>query len=610
MQHKNGWLTLDHFVDHRTARHNRVPARPDIAPQLDAFETPRTVTHNGTTYEGPTITDAFLRRWHKRRQASARIKNTPPGDIDLGCNYVMSPFDHQKIALAFALFLPSAGLFLETGTGKTYVALMAAQKRIQSDAVDDVLVVAPKSILWSGWYEDTHDFTHLDPIIVHPSLSYPPWDCPHCDRSPVHRISDAHAKDHWRRLKDYHTWFGDIDPPSTRKETCARHLKPLAPDELAWNERTSVEEKIDPGYDLYITNPETVKNNLDTFLDRQFDMVVLDESTTIKNPNQTTKAIHKLSYLAPYRLALTGTPITNNLDDIWSQMWFLDRTMGTSQNDFRQTHMYQPKPREMPYFWVPQEGAKDNVTDAIQHSAIRFTKDECLDLPPRQTRRRELTLSGDLRRRYKQMHDEGYTILEDGREVTPQIVLARMMKLRQITNGFIMDEEGDKEVFDPNPPKITAVKRLLRRTQEKTIIWAYFRHDFDVLNHHLDDPIQIDTTTPDKDIQAREQEFKNNRDRQVLLSHPRSAKFGHTWNEATQVIYYSYSFSVEDYKQSRDRNYRIGQHDPVTVQYLVGSPIDAYVLDALEDGEDVGDRVANDDRLRSAWEDVSLNKTS
>lgn len=622
MRIRNGWAYLGkEFIDHPNVysytshgvERYRAPLKPetiadllDIRPELQEALYEKSVTYEGETYTRRTDRGPeFWKKWADRIQKVPALKNRNPNSLDFDVEFIYPPYDHQKTALAISFLLPSCGLFLETGTGKTHVALHNAKGRMEMGLVEDVLVVAPQSILWTGWYEDTKKFTNLSSIIVHPTTRYPAWDCPRCDRS-VQRATKTHAKNHWRVIRGINKVVEGTPKPSMRKETEARHIRPFLPKEIQWNERQKISEKLEPGFDLYITNPETVANYLPEFLERGFDMVVLDESTMIKNPDsKRSNAITKVGQLADYRIAMTGTPVGNNLDDIWAQMYFLDQSLGPSVGDFRNRYMYQPAKREHPYFWVPHDGSKEKVVERIKDRVIRFTKDECLDLPPRTEQIREVGLSNQSESYYQTMQDDLYVVVDD-KEIVATTDMGKIHKLRQITNGFVIDEYEDVHLIDKKPPKLRETKKILREITGKAIIWAYYRQDFSYLQDNLENPLTLNSDVSGSQAIEVERKFKENDDYQVLIAHPESVKFGHTWNVATNVIYYSYSYSVLNYNQSRDRNYRIGQDSPVTEFILIGSPVDEYLMESLKEGKDFGDWIANHESFRAAWEKFSL----
>jgi SNF2 family DNA or RNA helicase len=338
-------------------------------------------------------------------------------------------------------------------------------------------------------------------------------------------------------------------------------------------------------------------------------MVIVDESTMIKNSQaDRSKAIHKLGHRARYRIAMTGAPVTNHFEDIFSQMYFVDQCLGPSITKFKNRYMFQPN-KFVPYMWKEKEGSTEKIKPLMADRVLRITKDECLDLPPRTELVREVQLSDRCRKHYRSMHEEMYALMESGEEITAAMRLTQTLKLQQITGGFIFDTENSELlVIDEKPPKIREVLATLAEAspETKVIIWAWFRHDFALLERHLKPygPRTINGATSVSKIPEIVESFRDDPSHRVLLAHPGSCKFGHTWNWATLSIFYSYSYDVEAYIQSRDRNYRLGQREKVTEITLVGSQVDRKIRTALRENVDFGLRFSNDAQFRVLWESL------
>lgn len=734
----NGWIFLEGYVGHPELRHYstssgetryKLPLTPEVVGEIG---------HQLSGLQDHIDYDLY-QHWYRALQTSDQIKQLEPDKISFGHEFDLPPFDHQKIALAFARHLPSPAIFMETGTGKTYVALLWSEMRLKKGVANKILVIAPKSILRESWWKDCKKFTNLDSIIVHNSLGRFWWDCPLCHKS-CHSLSDSHAKEHYRQFNALADMF-DTDE-KYRKDTTAERFHEFLPipKELEWNERKDISEMLEDGFDLYLATPDAVRIHEDYFLKAGFDTVIIDESTLIKNPSSLrTKSIHKLGHRAKFRMIMSGTPITNSLEDIWSQMYFLDQSLGPSIGEFRREYCFQPSPSKHPMWWKARKGAKQAVVDRISNRCIRITKEECLDLPPRTVRIRDVGMSGKSEKAYDTMMDDLYALIEQnvrfevaslspivvnpsmgidydpetiptqgwlhsgeericrakthidksGRitleteipvslepgqrvelrkvegEVTTTIKLAQLGKLQQITNGFVLENRMvpsnrvkyrhmfptqpgpvqlnilsgigyDKGVFtgrlrsgqeikskilvrkgtyhyvkslakkiritheiDKKPPKIREIKHLLDEFEpdRKVIIWAQYRHDFKMLEEHLESTVTLNGSTPDSQIEKRVEAFRN--DTRIMLAHPASAQYGHTWNEANVVIYYTLSYSLLEYLQSRDRCYRIGQENPVTEFILMGSPTDREIYDSLIENRDFAEDITNSDQMRS-----------
>lgn len=655
------------YLTSKRERRYKFPLQPEVVNDLSHLE--------GL---GDHIDLGLYKAWGAALSRSDGIKEMDPESINFDYDFKLSPFDHQKIALAFARNLPAAALFMETGTGKTFVALSCSEMRIKKGVVNKVLAIAPKSILRGSWWEDCKKFTDLKSIVVHKDLSTFRWGCPMCDKS-VLDLSDSHAKEHYKEFNALASLFGGEE--LTRKDTTSDRFSEFfpIPDEMDWNNYKTIDELLGSKYELYITTPEMVALNEDSFIRSGFDMVILDESTLIKNPTSNrTEAITRVGFRAKFRLILSGTPITNSLEDIWSQMYFLDQSLGSSFSEFKNKYFMRPSPHEYPMFWVPRKGADEAIVERIKDRSIRITKEECLDLPPRTVKMVDVEMSSASKKAYKTMTDHLYALIEntvtlnvrrrisdtdwlvslpmginresapsrgmvfDGDlqlgqaffegevmsvnftddlpeavelkqvegEVTTSIKLSQFIKLQQITNGFILETspEGKRitHILDEIPNKIKEVKSILSNLEpdRKVIIWAQYHADFAMLEKYLDSTVSLNGATPGSQIEERVNAFKG--DTRIMIAHPASAQYGHTWNEANIVIYYSLSYSLLQYMQSRDRCYRIGQKNPVLEIILIGSPTDRLIYDSLMNNKGISEKITNNEQLRSVLAQIEI----
>jgi SNF2 family DNA or RNA helicase len=551
----------------------------------------------------------FYEKWVEALDHSHVIKSVDPDRIKLKTKFKLDMFDHQKRALAFSLSLPSSALFLETGTGKTFVALANIETRIKAGQIKSALIIAPQSILQTGWLADCHKFTSLRPIIVHPSYDKTPWVCPFCRKS-FYRLSKAHAQEHYDELNDIRELVGDRRRTKSETDDLYRFVE--TPNEFRWNELRTLEDKVSAsGFDVWITSPEYLGLNLEAFMAKKWDMVVLDEATVIKNHSAArTKAIHKIAWRTRYRLALTGSPVTNSLQDMWSIMYFVDQSLGGNYREFREKYFFQPSAKFHPYFWVPNDGSEEEIVEATANRCLRITKAECLDLPPRTEVIRNVSMSVEGRRHYKSLHEEMFTILDDGSEVTTKMKQVQLRKLHQVSNGFLIEnlESGDKNlhIIDQVPPKVREIQSIMDELSrnQKVVIWAVYRQDYAFLLDGLKryHPVYINGATNSSHIPRIVETFRDDPTCRIMIAHPQSCKFGHTWTWANTCIYYTWDHSVESFLQSRDRIYRIGQENPVTEVFLVASKLEQEILSALRKKSDFSREVTNSADFRSTWE--------
>ena len=524
----------------------------------------------------------------------------------------MEPFEHQRRALAFTLALRRSALFAETGTGKTFVALNNIEIRIKRGRIRRALVIAPSSILKVGWFDDAVKFSSCSTVIVHKDQGKLFSKCAICGKG-MRQITKKHLRTHG--IKDREQYFKDYGLPLGER----------------WRRRKTIAEMLKPGFDIYITNPETIALNLEAFKKERFDMVVLDESTMIKNATaKRTTAIISVGDMAKYTLALTGTPRGNHLYDLWAQMRFVDGCLGTSYPKFLKKYFYQPSPQEWPMMWVPRSSSESKVQDLIERRVLTIKKDDCLDLPERSEVIKRVPMSPSCSKHYESLVEDGFTIIKESEEaiewleerrteensdeidmriksheITPSTMRAQMLKLIQVSGGFCIDDDGTHVSITRSPQKLDVLKSIVSSTDEKVVVWAYFREDFSRLEEAFgDNCVTLNGATNSSSIPALVDRFKDPEGAQVMLAHPQSAKFGHTWTWATLCVYYSFMDTIEDYMQSRDRIYRIGQTRKVTEYAILGSPVEEAIWGKLKSGADMSSSFISVDSFRGLLSDI------
>lgn len=529
---------------------------------------PEAVAENADVLKDVLDTQFYV-DWAERKKLVPQIKAA--SDIALDLPLKCPPFKHQKRAIAFILNTPSQGLFAEPGTGKTYCALVAAETRIRLGKCKKVLVICPASICRTGWYNDLKKFTDLTGVLVQRGNWR--WNCPVCGkRANGLKQAETHKK---------RCGITEVDP------------------ELAWNPHKTVAERLSVDADVYIASINAVAKYTKEFLAKKFDFVILDESTMIKTPSsKSAAAVLKVGWSAKYRLALTGTPITNELEDIWTQSQFIDLCLDPTITKFQERYYWNHP--TIPYIRKVRDGAADEVAEIMQNSVLKISKDECLDLPPRTSIVHEVPPSAEIKKVYKEFCAELFAI-HKGEEVVAFNAFTEILRLQQILNGFWTKKDSKEiHIIDPAPPKLKEVKKIVAQCKNKVIVWARYRHDFRLLQDALADYHPAVCNGEKREVDK----FMEMPECRVMIAHPKSARFGHTWNVADTTIYYTYGYSAEDYWQSRDRNYRIGQDKSVREIILSSGGIEDSILGAVQKKSDFAQEVMSN--FQSAMQKLLL----
>lgn len=324
------------------------------------------------------------------------------------------------------------------------------------------------------------------------------------------------------------------------------------------------------------------------------DLIICDESQRIKNPRaEQSKAVQKLGDAARFRLILSGTPVQNSVVDLYSQYRFLDPAVfGTNFYTFRNRYCQMGG-----YGGHEITGYQhmDELTRKEHSIALRVTKAECLDLPGQTFVRRYVQLEPAARRLYTQIARASCAELENGEHVTASIVLTKLLRLMQLTGGFVQADGGDR----PRPTgsaKLDALADILedyvQDAGQKLVVFARFRPEIAAICQLLEQRGirygRIDGEVPMDQRGAIVETFQQDPGVKVFVAQIQTAGLGITLHAASAAVFYSLDFNYANYAQALARIHRIGQAQPVTYIHLLAEhTVDEQVLDALERKEDL-----------------------
>jgi len=345
----------------------------------------------------------------------------------------------------------------------------------------------------------------------------------------------------------------------------------------------------------------------ESFVNCHKTLMIVDESTTIKNRDaKRTKACVKIGRKACYRRILTGSPVTNNPLDLYSQANFLNpHLLGfSSYYTFRAKYAEMVKITAGNRAFTKIKGFKnlDDLTKSIQAWSSRRTKDECLDLPEKIYQFYEVELTDDQKKHYKTLREKAMAEL-DGKLVSAPIVLTKLLRLHQLVCGHLTTDDGKVIPIESN--RIKALMEVLDETSGKVIIWANYRADIqqieEVLAAEYGSKSVVtyygDTSTGDRQEAVRR--FQSDLDCRYFVGNAQTGGFGITLTAATTVIYYSNSYNLEHRLQSEDRAHRIGQKHAVTyVDLICRRSVDEKIVKALREKRQLSAQVLGDE-----WKD-------
>jgi SNF2 family DNA or RNA helicase len=315
-----------------------------------------------------------------------------------------------------------------------------------------------------------------------------------------------------------------------------------------------------------------------------FDLIIIDEATALKSPSTDRwKAVATLVNPAVWVWAMTGTPAAQSPVDAYG-IAKLVRPDAVPRHVSAWRDIVMNKITQ--FKWAPKLDAKAKVFEALQ-PAIRFTKEECLDLPDLLYTTREVPLTPQQNKFYKQLKQEMVAIAA-GEELTAVNAAGLMNRLLQISCGASYTATGEVVEFDVSN-RLAELLEIIDSTEHKVLVFVSYRHVMqmlqDKLTEHFGDPQMVEVIQGGVSAGARAETIKRfqTEDRpKVLLLAPQAAGHGITLTRADQVVWWGPTSSVELYLQCNARAHRAGQRNCVTVTHLQGSPVEARMYKALQ----------------------------
>jgi SNF2 family DNA or RNA helicase len=343
---------------------------------------------------------------------------------------------------------------------------------------------------------------------------------------------------------------------------------------------------IDSHAEFVIVNFDGVEIVINDIIANEFDLIVIDEANAYKNVStRRWKTIQKLINPQRWLWMLTGTPASQSPEDAYglAKLMCPDR-VPRFFGSWRDKVMW----RVSQFRWIPRDNASQTVHEALQ-PAIRFTKKECLDLPDMTYETREIPLTKQQERYYKQMKQQALMIAA-GEEVSGVNAAAILNKLLQISAGAVYSDSGEVVEFDCSN-RLSELEDVISETSDKVLIFVPFKHAINVVSDFLSGRGYsneiVNGEVPAKARTDIFRRFQSEPSPKVLIIQPQAASHGVTLTAANTIIWFGPTTSLETYLQANARAHRQGQHNPVTVIHLQGSPAEKRIYKMLQSKLDV-----------------------
>ena len=338
---------------------------------------------------------------------------------------------------------------------------------------------------------------------------------------------------------------------------------------------------INGGAEFIIINYDGVEVVKDEIANGGFDLFIVDEATHYKNAQtKRWKTLNKLIGDNDWLWMMTGTPAAQSPVDAYG-LAKLVNPMAVPRffGSWRDMVMW----KVTQFTWKPKETAKDTVFQALQ-PAIRFTKEECLDLPDMVYTKRFVEMTKQQQQYYDTLRKK-MVMQVAGEDVTAANAAINLNKLLQISAGAIYTDDGDTVQFDIKN-RYQVLKEVITESSQKVLIFVPFRHTIDLLTEKLardgvtSEVIRGDVSASKRtDIFSR---FQHDPDPEVLVIQPQAAAHGVTLTAANTVVWWGPTPSLETYAQANARVHRSGQKHKCTVIQLAGSAAEKRIYRMLD----------------------------
>ena len=432
--------------------------------------------------------------------------------------------DYQKFCVDFVEGKPQCALFLDCGLGKTVIALTAISHLLyDSFEVSRVLIVAPLRV----------------------------------------------ARD---------TWISELDK--------WEHLQGLRMERVIGIEKDRV-AALSRRAELYVINRENVEWLVKHYAGRRlpFDMLVIDELSSFKN-SKAKRFVALKRVLGQFTrvVGLTGTPAPNGLEDLWPQIFLLDKGQRLGRTMRTYIDMFFTTPNSwLPYKHELKPGAEEQIYERIGDICVSMKASDHIQMPDRIDNVVELKLSPREEKLYRQMERDMLLPYADG-DILAINAATLAGKLLQLANGACYDEFHNVRVIHDR--KLDALEDLIEAANGKPVLVMYtYQHDLARIQE------RFGKYSPEKPDGVRELKTADDmadwNAGKISIAVTQPASTGHGLNlqrGGSTIVWFGLNWSLELYEQANARLWRQGQKDTVVIHHLVvKGTMDEQVMRALHD---------------------------
>jgi SNF2 family DNA or RNA helicase len=338
--------------------------------------------------------------------------------------------------------------------------------------------------------------------------------------------------------------------------------------------------------DIYVINIDGLSTIKDALAKRpDIDLIVVDELALARNSGTDRwKILNAIcNKQAPRRVwGMTGSPTPNAPTDAWAQCKLVtpdNPTMPKYFSAFRDRVMRQITP----FKWAARQDANEAVYQMMQ-PAIRFSLDDCVDLPEQTFITRDVALTKEQDKAYKDMINKLSTEYAGG-QILAVNEAVKANKLIQIACGVAYGTDGEHVVI-PSKPRIDVLKEIIEESEGKVIVFVPLTGALESVASELRKDFTVETVHGGTSKTERDRifsEFQRGLDPRVLVANASTMSHGLTLTAATTIVWYAPVHSNETYEQACARVRRPGQTRTTVIVHIAGTDVERRVYKRLQD---------------------------
>lgn len=319
-----------------------------------------------------------------------------------------------------------------------------------------------------------------------------------------------------------------------------------------------------------------------------FLLAVLDELSVYKNANTDMwKKTNRVMQVIDRVTGMTGTPMPTAATDAYGQLKILapQGLSGKSFGRFREEVMT----KLTAFRWINQRDAVERVFSMMQ-PAVRFTRDECYDMPPCQMITREATLPEQARQMINLLQDQGAI---DSLNIKAANAADVINKCLQVALGVVYDKDHN-EIEVPGGDRFDLLDEAIEQSASKVIVFTPYKSTLKRLVAHVNKKHSCAVVSGDVPNRQREHiftAFMQAPDPKVLLAHPECMSHGLTLTEASTIVWWGPPQSLETFEQANGRITRAGQRHSQLILMLVATKLEKKIFSLLRSRANVQQRL-------------------